>query len=371
MGFSVRIAPGVRVRASSRGVRASFGPRAARVHVGGGRAGFSSGAGPLSYYTSIGGSTRRTSATRSGTAPRRTTSRTTATLAQAAKAQEAGRLQEAIDAIFGIHHEEFPPATKPLAPPPPLVDAAAIRDRFAAAAVQGLGLFDRTGRKAAKAKAAAEAEERIQRDVEQLRQQYADYQTELDNWWARLSANDADVVLHQLATAFEDNEAAAAPLGVADGEATLVVLLPGDESLPDRTPTTTAAGNIGVKKTTKRDHDLFYNALAAGYTLVTVKEAFAVAPALRSVRIVAVRGAGTDAYGKKRGEALLAARIRRERLVGVQWSQVDAVTILADVSDELVLNRKGVNKTLMPLDLTREPELLSVIDSVDFDELDD
>ena len=34
MGFSVKIAPGVRVRASSRGVRTSIGPRVARVHVG-------------------------------------------------------------------------------------------------------------------------------------------------------------------------------------------------------------------------------------------------------------------------------------------------------------------------------------------------
>jgi hypothetical protein len=38
MGFSIKIAPGVRVRASSRGVRTSIGPRVARVHVGAGRA---------------------------------------------------------------------------------------------------------------------------------------------------------------------------------------------------------------------------------------------------------------------------------------------------------------------------------------------
>ena len=43
MGFSVKIAPGVRVRASSRGIRTSIGPRAARLHVGGGRTGFSTG----------------------------------------------------------------------------------------------------------------------------------------------------------------------------------------------------------------------------------------------------------------------------------------------------------------------------------------
>jgi hypothetical protein len=51
MGFGLRIAPGVRISASSRGLRAGVGPRVARVHVGSGRTGFSTGAGPLTYYT--------------------------------------------------------------------------------------------------------------------------------------------------------------------------------------------------------------------------------------------------------------------------------------------------------------------------------
>src|SRR5689334_1754194 len=57
MGFGIRVAPGVRISASSRGVRAGIGPRAARVHVGSGRTGFSTGVGPVTYYTS--GSSRR------------------------------------------------------------------------------------------------------------------------------------------------------------------------------------------------------------------------------------------------------------------------------------------------------------------------
>src|SRR4051794_40061444 len=54
MGFGIRIMPGVRISASSRGIRAGIGPRAARVHVGAGRTGFSSGVGPFTYYTSGG-----------------------------------------------------------------------------------------------------------------------------------------------------------------------------------------------------------------------------------------------------------------------------------------------------------------------------
>ena len=39
MGFSVKLAPGVRIRASSHGIRAGIGPRVGRVNVGTGRTG--------------------------------------------------------------------------------------------------------------------------------------------------------------------------------------------------------------------------------------------------------------------------------------------------------------------------------------------
>ena len=56
MGFRIKLAPGVRIRISSRGVRTSVGPRIGRVHVGGGRAGMSTGVGPFSAYSSFRGS---------------------------------------------------------------------------------------------------------------------------------------------------------------------------------------------------------------------------------------------------------------------------------------------------------------------------
>jgi hypothetical protein len=66
MGFSVKLAPGVRVRVSSHGVRAGIGPRIARVHVGTSRTGLSSGLGPFSVYGSVGGKRRRNSSRNSG-----------------------------------------------------------------------------------------------------------------------------------------------------------------------------------------------------------------------------------------------------------------------------------------------------------------
>lgn len=382
MGFSVRIAPGVRVRASSRGIRTSFGTRAARIHVGAGRTGFSTGAGPFTYYTNVGGSKRkRRSVARSraastprtasaSTAASRSTTRTTITLAQANKQQEASRLRDAFEAITTIHQETFAPAQKPLAPPAALVDAGAIRRECTAAALKGVGLFDRAGRTAAKEKALAEAELRIQKEVQARREQAVEQQGELNQLWVRLLANDPETVLDRLATAFEDNEAAAAPLGVSEAEATIVVLLPGEDVVPTRRPTTTAAGNLSLKRMAKKDRDAFYTRLAAGYALVTIKEAFAVAPALESVRVVAVRRVKKNAYGAKLAEVLLAAQVRLSALAGVQWTSQDAPTLLRDVADELLIHEKGVAKTLTPLDLSTEPELEKVVDSIDFDELD-
>lgn len=55
MGFNFKIAPGVKIRASSRGLSASVGPRAARVHFGAGGTGVSTGVGPVSLCQSVGG----------------------------------------------------------------------------------------------------------------------------------------------------------------------------------------------------------------------------------------------------------------------------------------------------------------------------
>jgi hypothetical protein len=61
MRKSFKVAPGVRIRASSRGISAGVGPRAARVHVGTRGVGVSSGVGPLSANSRFGGGGRRTS----------------------------------------------------------------------------------------------------------------------------------------------------------------------------------------------------------------------------------------------------------------------------------------------------------------------
>ncbi len=70
-----KLVPGVRIRVTKHGLRTSLGPRAARVHVGGGyRAGVSTGAGPVTLYHGVGTSKRgRSRRSATGTRRRRAT----------------------------------------------------------------------------------------------------------------------------------------------------------------------------------------------------------------------------------------------------------------------------------------------------------
>ena len=104
-----------------------------------------------------------------------------------------------------------------------------------------------------------------------------------------------------------------------------------------------------------------YKQLVAGLVLATAKEAFALASRVTDVRIVALRSTPADAYGKVRPEAILAARIARPALNGVQWTTADALTILDGISSEIVTRTAGPNKAFASLDLKAEPEIAHLI----------
>lgn len=363
LSFSVKLAPGVRVRASSRGVRTSIGPRAARVHVGGGRTTFSTGAGPLTYSTSVGGRppARRPSA---GSYQRQLS----VSPAAAAKAEEAQRLAGLFQELLDVHRADFPPAQPPVAPQPPEPDVAEIRRRHLDAATAGIGAFSfsakREAREHAEVTAQAEVDARRAEAVEQQRT----LQSQLDAWWRRLIWNDPETVLGTLAEAFEDNEAAAAPLGVDGDEVAVVVLAPSESVVPERMPGTTAAGNLSLRKLAKGERAALYTAAVLGHVVVTVKEALAVAPALQSVRVVALRSGGADAYGRQQLDCVLAGRWTRAGFEGVQWQTVDATRVAEDTASELLVNLKG-GKELQPIDLTDQPGIRALLGVVDIEEL--
>lgn len=136
MGLSFKVAPGVRVRASSHGLSAGIGPRAARVHVGSRGVGVSSGIGPFSSYTSLSGGRRSGSG-----GARRTSGPTKASLAAKERELRAAQREADIEkvawlekSLVEVHRESFEPARRVKLPPPEPVDPTPIRNKLEAEA---------------------------------------------------------------------------------------------------------------------------------------------------------------------------------------------------------------------------------------------
>ena len=375
MGFSVKLAPGVRVGVSSHGVRAGIGPRIARVHVGTGRTGFSSGLGPFSVYGAVGGKGRRKSSHTSGgrgsgrpsgAALERQAAAARRAQAEADKAREAQRLAAIFQEIISLHQHDFPPVERLVAPMPQLPDPNAVREWHEKNALRGVSMFDRARRAAARQYAAQAAQAELNGRLRQAQGEQVQAQQELDKQWVRLTGNDPDTVLATLAEAFEDNEAPAAPVGIDGTELSLIVLVPSEDAVPERLPASTQAGSLTLRKLPKNERSALYLLLIAGHVLVTLREAFAVAPGVDAARVIAVRRSGPDIYGRPVLDCMVAGRWTRTAFNGVRWADADAGNILAGTATELVLNEK--RGQIQPVDLSTEPEirdLLSAMDTTD------
>jgi hypothetical protein len=148
MGRSFKVAPGVRVRASSRGLSSSFGPRAARVHVSSRGVGVSSGVGPVSAYTRFGSKPRQSAR---GGGSRTSAGPSKASIAAHERQLKVAQREADIDkvaalekALVSVHQESFPKAEQAVVPAPDPVDPNPIQAELEAEL--GIpGLIDRLG----------------------------------------------------------------------------------------------------------------------------------------------------------------------------------------------------------------------------------
>ena len=352
MVFVVKVAPGLQLYPGSSGLRANLGRRRADlVQVGRQFASNATTGVPLTFYAFP------------GPPPTMPTYQAPTIPPDAPKVQQAERLAAAIDGILKLHHQNFPPIQKAVLLPPPSPDYPAILRRRTSDALSRVSIFRRSTRKAAKAAAVRATQMECDELARSRQTQHNAVNHEIDQLWRRLISNDPDVVLAVLSNILTANAEAVVPIGVWDSEAHLAAHMPDPETLPDRHPTTTAAGNVSLKKFTKAEGADLYKQLVAGLLLTTTKQAFAVAPSLRTIRMVALRKSPHNAFGHDRREALLAASFTRDRLNGVRWRAADAGTILQGISDELLIRTAGPSKTLAPLDLKTEPYIARLLDA--------
>ncbi|GAA2706058.1 hypothetical protein Apa02nite_066310 [Actinoplanes palleronii] len=282
----------------------------------------------------------------------------------------AQALNASLQHILQIHRTDFPAAQRPVAPEPPVPDRAGIYRHYEKQALAGIGLLQRSARVKAKQDAAAWTVTEVARQHAVLESTRGQWQHELDEQWRMLCANDPDVVLATLTEAFGDNEAAAAPVGIDGAEVSLVVLVPQvDDVIPEQMPEITAS-TVRFKKLTQTARADYYKWYVCGQVLVTVREAFAVSPALARATVAVLRDDGREVFGARAVSCLLAATVHRDRLDRVQWHQDDdSAAILNAVTDDVLLNVKGRTKALHPVDLSGEAEIAALIAAVDLDEL--
>jgi len=349
--FSVRLAPGVRISASPRGLRAHVGPRGARVHIGGGRTGISTGAGPFTYYTSAGGGSR------SRRTPGYVAVQAGPTPAQASKQQLAADIGRRFDAIAAIHRAGFAQSQKAAAQREALPSQAPLRYLAEYSELNRVGLLDFTGRRAARRRARDAGTADLAARAARASAKQVQRQAAIDAMWSRLVANDPEVVLEVLSTAFEDNEAPTAAVGVEGNEVSLAVLIPDAERvIPDREVGVTQKGNLSIKQIAKGTRAAWFRELVAGHLVVSAVEAFAVAPGLRSAATVAFRREGSQVV------PVMAVRLRPEDVRPEFRDAKSAWELIAPIA---TFNARGRTGELAPLDLSAEPDIAALARAIE------
>ena len=268
MGLSVRLAPGVSLRASTRGVGASVGPRVARVHAGPGGVGLSSGMGPVTASTRLSGGRKSNGRPRSSGASQRSN--------EVSGALAAGSAAVAVLSLWASYEE------------------SKLKERYKEARELEATLLNQhrvAYRAATRREARLSAREKLRRPSKrQAAEQDARGRQDLfDKEWRNLIQHDPHTVIKLIDEAFEDNQMPSTCIdaGSDDGGnyVTVVILMPGHEVIgPVRDSKTKK-----VRARTPREGIEFYNRVLASTVVGTVNEAFAVSPQTMTVRAVVLR----------------------------------------------------------------------------------
>lgn len=371
-GMSFKLAPGVRIRVSNRGVRTSVGPRAARVHIGGGRTGISSGVGPFTFYNSLG------STTPPRTAPLPGGGSTRANLAELQRQAAAADRDEAIRSVMALerslltlHLHEFAPATRPVLPSPAPPDPAAFIAAREQQALDGLSIFDRAKRRDAQRWARDAGQHDADAHWEQARRAHLEHQHVVTQWWDKLLAHDATTVHETLEDAFEDNQSPAACIDVGKDlstpagtrYATVLIIYGPVDLVPEKQPDITPAGRPTLRKRTQSARNDFYVQALGSTVLATVREGLAVAPSVAELRVVVVRRDPGATDPASYLEWIYAGRFPRSWVATMPWDTVNPAEALLQ-APEARLQRRGAAAHVVGLPLDDEPGLAEILAEV-------
>ena len=227
----------------------------------------------------------------SSTTSRRVTTGPTAT---ERRSTEGAAAYSALEQLMLVGREKFTPLPRPVITVPSPIGADAIVRSEWRARRNEVRIWDRSGRvelrkiitQSAHAYAAAYGQWALRATARQ--------QEVADDWWQSLLDGQAAVLASVLATAFSDNPAPVAIAEAQGSRAVLLLRLPSKSVLPDRKAHVTPNGQLSTKAWTKTELNQVYAQLLAIHLLATLRESWAVAPSLRSIRVIGLGGPGTS-----------------------------------------------------------------------------
>lgn len=379
-GVSVALAPDVRLQATSRGVRAGVGHRAARAHARTGQDGFpADSGGPISYYTITDsaqpdgpfGPTRPDSPY-GPTQPDSPFAPDRPALAQlhaqartAGKGEGLGRVLQAERALttrhladFTISQPAFAPATQPF-------DVDRIERSFRRQALTDVGWFNRaqrqTARLEARMAAAAIADERYVMAVDEAERLRSDYHARLNF----LSVHDREAVIEAVDEAFAEHvpESTCVDAGTDDSGryVSCLVTFGHPDLVPGRHVATALTGRPTLKRRSRSDVNDLYVAAMGSTVLATVRQALVVASAADEVRIAVVRNIPATFFAADGTTSVIYAGVfPRHDMASVDWQIVDpASELLRARGGELV--RRGAARTVVPLGADAHRRMAAVL----------
>lgn len=360
LGVGFRVAPGVRLRVSTRGPRLSVGPRLARVHVGGGRTAVSSGAGSLTTWTTLSGGGRRPGQSSRDLSPPTTSGTNTQKLAEWLEVKR--RHTDLVDA----HLTHFELARRPETPMPQPPHRLHVRDQLLAKALKGVPVWSWPQRREARRAVERSLEGVVREHARQINDTYRRQQQDADAWWERLAENDGETVIERIAVAYADNDLPAEALATAQSSVLVAVALDGpDALLGEREADVTARGKPSLKKMSKtRRNDLFAEVIWSQLTAACA-EALAVAPGLEEAvgAAIVVTDNGPVVVALLEAPRAAVTPVGSDRVLAGE----DLQEALAEGRIRGQMVRAGRTREVVPLSASDYAEVATILDHLDTD----
>jgi hypothetical protein len=132
--------------------------------------------------------------------------------------------------------------------------------------------------------------------------------------------------------------------------------------IPDQIAAETPSGAPTLHKRTKTQRNELYLETLASHVLATVREGFAVAPALTAMSVLVVRREPVDEPGHNEElAAIYLGTFTKAFAIGQDWRRIDLLNVLDEPEDALLTTR-GRTGEVSILDLSDEPEAQAVLE---------